>query len=216
MAYLEYLQNIIDTRGQWNIPENCKYWEGHHIIPVAFGGEGRYRTKHPNIIWLTLEEHKEAHELFKQDYPELVEIWKHNISKNHADVSGVNNPMYNKGYLVSGERNGRYKATVSKETRNKISISKKANKAECERAYNNIKEWRINNPEAYSKAQSRPGAKNGRAKAVICIDTNTRFECIKDAENWLKLETGKGAHISDCCKGRIKSAGGYRWKYLDI
>lgn len=34
-TYKEYIQSIIDTRGQWNIPEN-EYYEGHHIIPKEY------------------------------------------------------------------------------------------------------------------------------------------------------------------------------------
>lgn len=40
VRYYNYIQNIIDTRGQWNIP-NTEYWEGHHIIPNCKGGDGQ-------------------------------------------------------------------------------------------------------------------------------------------------------------------------------
>jgi hypothetical protein len=31
-----------------------------------------------------------------------------NMSLNHADFSGKNSPMYGKGYLLKGKRNGMY------------------------------------------------------------------------------------------------------------
>lgn len=60
------------------------------------------------------------------------------INKSYAQINGChgmnvkgkNNPMYNNGHLIKGNRNGRYKKPVTKETRNKISNSLK-NKVSC-------------------------------------------------------------------------------------
>ena len=52
MTYNEFIQNIINTRGQWNIPANI-YYEAHHIIPRCLGGLPNgcvHKSKHPNII----------------------------------------------------------------------------------------------------------------------------------------------------------------------
>ena len=68
MTYNEFIQNIIDTRGQWNIPDG-EYFEAHHIIPVCMGGEGNKRSKHSNIIWLYPQEHYEAHRLLFEENP---------------------------------------------------------------------------------------------------------------------------------------------------
>lgn len=67
MNYQDFIQNIINTRGQWNIP-NGVYYEPHHILPKCLGGLPLYYHKnkkehHPNIIWLTPKEHFEAHKL---------------------------------------------------------------------------------------------------------------------------------------------------------
>ena len=66
MTYNEFIQNIIDTRGQWNIPDG-EYFERHHIIPRCMGGEPKKILKcnehHENIIWLYPEEHYIAHKL---------------------------------------------------------------------------------------------------------------------------------------------------------
>lgn len=32
MTYSEFIQSIINTRGQWNIPDG-EYFENHHITP---------------------------------------------------------------------------------------------------------------------------------------------------------------------------------------
>lgn len=52
-------------------------------------------------------------------------------------------------------------------------------------------------------------------KAVVCIDKDTDeiievFLSVGEAEK--KYPTGK--HITDVCKGKRKTAGGYKWKYL--
>lgn len=68
VKYKEFIDNIIKTRGQWNVPKG-EYWEGHHIIPRCMGGEGKNRSKHSNIIRLTAQEHYEAHKLLALENP---------------------------------------------------------------------------------------------------------------------------------------------------
>lgn len=69
MTYNEFIQNIINTRGQWNIPDG-EYWEGHHILPKCMGGEGQSYQKHPNIIRLYAREHFIAHRLLAEENPD--------------------------------------------------------------------------------------------------------------------------------------------------
>ena len=38
-------------------------------------------------------------------------------------------------------------------------------------------------------------------------------DCITDCERELKINH---SHISGCCRGRYKTARGYKWKYKDI
>lgn len=83
MTYKEFIQNIIDTRGQWALEDD--YWEGHHIIPVCKNGEGNSRSKHPNIIRLTEEEHRTAHRLLAEENPsdyQLVNVYNAMCSLN--------------------------------------------------------------------------------------------------------------------------------------
>lgn len=81
-AYKEFIENIINTRGQWNIPSG-EYFEAHHIVPRCVGGSGRSKvgrmaSKHKNIIWLYAHEHFIAHKLLAQENPNnkaLVLAW---------------------------------------------------------------------------------------------------------------------------------------------
>lgn len=73
ITYDNYIQTIIATRGQWNIPDG-EYFEAHHIVPICLGGEGtarkgRARSHHPNIIWLYAHEHFIAHKLLALENP---------------------------------------------------------------------------------------------------------------------------------------------------
>lgn len=47
-------------------------------------------------------------------------------------------------------------------------------------------------------------------KRVTCVETGEVFDSIKEAS----LKYGcHGSNISACCKGRVKSANGYHWRY---
>lgn len=52
---------------------------------------------------------------------------------------------------------------------------------------------------------------NGRAKAVICIETGIIYSCAREAENTIKVSKGSIAH---CAKGYSKTSGGYHWEYV--
>lgn len=77
-TYTSFINHIIETRGQWNIPEG-EYWEGHHILPKCLGGDGNTKAKHNNIIRLYPEEHYLAHKLLAMEYSNiksLVNAWE--------------------------------------------------------------------------------------------------------------------------------------------
>lgn len=50
-----------------------------------------------------------------------------------------------------------------------------------------------------------------KAKPVICIELNKTFSSIMEAQRQLNINN---SHISRCCLGKEKTAGGYHWKYL--
>lgn len=48
-------------------------------------------------------------------------------------------------------------------------------------------------------------------KKVLCIETGEIFESMGDAER----KTGiSNSHISQVCNGKLKTTGGYHWKYV--
>lgn len=71
-----------------------------------------------------------------------------------------------------------------------------------------------------SKAYSlgRYGSASVKAKKVYMIDKNTdeiikKFDAIIEATHYIGKE--KSCHIVSCCKGKIKTAYGYKWKYVE-
>ena len=54
------------------------------------------------------------------------------------------------------------------------------------------------------------GKQNPRATPVICIELNKRYDTITDASIELNINNGT---IGQCCRGKLKTAGGYHWKY---
>ena len=66
--YYEYINQIVKERGHFSVED--EYYEVHHIIPRAFGGEPlqiSHRSRADNLIWLTYKEHYTAHKILALD-----------------------------------------------------------------------------------------------------------------------------------------------------
>jgi hypothetical protein len=62
------------------------------------------------------------------------------------------------------------------------------------------------------KRDSRTGENHPRARAVRCIDTNAVDSTVSAAARDTGVHSGK---IVAVCKGRRRTAGGFRWAYID-
>lgn len=60
-------------------------------------------------------------------------------------------------------------------------------------------------------SESHKGQIAHNKRAILCIETDTRYESIKHAAIDLKLQSG---HICNVLKGKRKSTGGYTFKYI--
>ena len=65
MTYDKFIDNILNTRGRYGIPEN-EYKERHHIIPKCMGGD----NSESNMIDLYAKEHFIAHKLLAIENPD--------------------------------------------------------------------------------------------------------------------------------------------------
>jgi group I intron endonuclease len=119
---------------------------------------------------------------------------KINISKNHADVSGENNPMWGK--------------THTDESKDKI--IKAIKKWNEEGGYNN--EIRL------KKSLKTKGRKNPNYNPTPVLQFDLDGNFIKEWEDLFTLrESGfNSKHISSICRGLGKTAFGYIWKFKNI
>jgi group I intron endonuclease len=117
-------------------------------------------------------------ERMKANNPMKREEVRKKVSEHHVDVSGKNNPMYGK--------------PRTEDVKHRISEAHKGMKYS-------------EKTKALRSAQTL-GAKNPKARAVQCVETNESFGCIKDAQ----AKYGKIAIYSAIKSGR--TAGKLHWK----
>ena len=70
-----------------------------------------------------------------------------------------------------------------------------------------------------SPNSGRFGSNSYKAKKVAMVDKNTNeiiktFNSIIDATHFVNKNSS--GHIVNCCKGKLKTAYGYKWQYIDI
>lgn len=125
--YYDFINQIIRSRGQWGI-EN-EYYEGHHIIPKCFGGNGKTKECHENIIRLYPREHFCVHKILAEDNPnnnKIVSAWcmmafpKTNTQQRDFPIS---EDEYARLRIMFG--NIRKNVVVTNETKEKLSKSHK-------------------------------------------------------------------------------------------
>lgn len=149
------------------------------------------------------------------------------MKENHADYSGENHPRYgthcseetkkkiseaNKKY--SGEKHpfyGRHHTEESKkkmsEAHKKIPISQKA----IQRSIEVHKGTHLSQSQKDAISKANSGANNKRSKPVICLETEEIFANAGEAS---KMKNVSRDGIYRCCNGKIKTCGGYHWKYV--
>ena len=133
MTYNEFIQQILDTRGRFGIPEG-EYKERHHIIPRCVDGE----DTEDNLIDLYPREHFIAHYLLAEENPTIpglqLALWNflHRKPSQYADyeIAADEYAKCKEHYIetlsmkLSGAGNPFYGKKHSPETRRKLSLSK--------------------------------------------------------------------------------------------
>lgn len=154
----------------------------------------------------------------------LSEETKEKISKaRKGKCSGENSPWYGKHLsnehkeklreLNIGERNPMYGKHPSEETRKKMSEARKGEKNSFY-GKRHTEETKMKISEA-NKGKIA-GGKHPNAKKVSQYNLDGYlikiWDCIQQASNELCINK---VSISECCKGKQKTAGGFIWKYAD-
>jgi group I intron endonuclease len=147
----EKLTQILNERETYWIKKDRTYLRefGYNM---TLGGEGTLGLKRAfsKEHKKKLSEAKKGKKLSKEHKKKISESEKGRIFPNEVkrkiseSKKGVKNPMYRKGYLISGEKNGMFGKTHSIETKNKLSeISKNVKKLICEHCGKEFTPWGI-------------------------------------------------------------------------
>ena len=140
-------------------------------------------------------------------FPDLISKYKANDSQY--------------GYNI--EYGGCHNGKTSEQTKRKISMANKGKRnspqTEFKKGHKTIftKDMREKisrknkGRHASIRTEFKKGHKSFSAKKVLCIETNTVYNTIKEAG---EDTSTMACHISEVCKNKRKSAGGLHWKYL--
>lgn len=120
-------------------------------------------------------------------------------NSTRAKMSRVQKALWSTEEHKNKMRAARLGHQVSEEARRKISQANMGHPVTPEAR----ERMRANHPDV-------SGAKNPRAKAVICLTTGTIYPTAAEAA--IACGTYK-SDIAKCCKGKAKTAGGLRWGY---
>ena len=131
------------------------------------------------------------------------------------------------GYLkVELYKNGQRKTFMIHRLVGEAFVFKPENKCEINHKDGNKENCCVSNLEwithsenmqhAVEKGLVLKGGNNDRAKKINQYDLQNNYirtwECLRETERILKIHS---SNISKCCKGKVKSAGGYIWRYAD-
>ena len=131
---------------------------------------------------------------------------KQKLSKNHADVSGKNNPMYGKTHsdevkqILSECNKGKKRAPFSNEHKRKISEARKG--------------ITFSKKHKQNISKSKKGKPAPNQKMVSQYNADGTF-----VQNWNSLKdaaesvNGFIGNISRCCRGKSKTHKGFIWTY---
>ena len=98
---------------------------------------------------------------------------------------------------------GKTRLPFSEETRKKLSLSLTG------RTF--TPEHRANISRSKS-GSATSGKNNSHPRPVLCVETGVIFDTVKEAG---EFKGGSSKNIIACCRGRLKTSGGYHWRYAD-
>lgn len=211
------------------------YAEQHHIIPRCLGGD----NSKANLVRLTAREHFICHLLLVDIYPNnkklIYALWamcnqknrdqeryvpssrayahaKHLFSNSRRGVprpnfSGQNHPSYGKVGYWAGKSNE--EQSIRMQGFGNPNSGKRTKSAfQC--GDMNPKPWKGK----VGPNKGLTGKLNWNSRGVTQFDKSDNFIAHFDAILEAERATGvRNSNIVQCCKGKLKTAGGFVWKY---
>lgn len=176
--------------------------EGGH-----FGGYSNQELKNTMLTKINFEHKNDTNLNHKKGHPAWNKGMKYTKEqcnrikelRKDIDMSGINNPVYGKHFWNNGKEQKFQKECPGENwVRGMLPV-----KATDKRHFVKNKESnRLNLIKALEKHRKR----------VMCIELNMTFDSLKDAQEFFKSKSG---NISQCCKGKRKTAHGYHWKFIE-
>lgn len=223
--YTQFINNILNKRGRY-ISDDV-YKEKHHIIPKCMGGSDDV----DNIIELSGQEHFIAHKLLADNNPsnkKLIYAYWRMANQNKFctpeeyeraktmfvhKISGENHPLYNEHPTLQTRRKlseAKLGKHLPNSVRQKISQALK-NKPRSIQTKQKISQTKTGTKHS-EETKRKLSLKNG--KHVIAYDIHGNIVGTYCSTREAERQTGIAhTHISDCCNGKQKIAGGYKWRY---
>ena len=202
MTYNEYIDGIIEARGQWS--DEVRYSENgcerHHIVPKSWGGAPAVLdwNRHTNVIWLYPKEHYIAHKLLYLENPKdygLFAAWRgttKNCTISEDDYEDLKKYSHNfpQKLLNKIEAAGEFRYKIRKELPKPVTPHKIKDK-EAFRAQKSRANAGKRNP-MYGNGHKIAGGNNGHASIRYFYESKV-FECRKDL---LKYLSEQNIHIT--------------------
>ena len=203
MTYKEFIDNIITTRGRHGCGN--EYYEKHHIVPKCLGGE----NKEENYIDLFAREHYEAHKLLALENPhesKLQYAWWMMCNCTHAKTNirkynSANDYQQARIAFAKAKSQSMQGIKMSEDSKNKI------RKAKLGTTFSKEVRAKVSKHHADVSGINHP-----RHRPIICIETGKEYWGAMQAAKELNLDFSS---IGKVCKGKLKTCGGFHWKYKE-
>ena len=209
MTYNEFIQNILDTRGRFGIPDG-EYKERHHIVPKCLGGT----NDRENLVDLYAREHYEAHRLLAGENPDndkLVSAWWMMCScKRGCQKREVFSPQeYEEARMffakkaserIKGEKHPMYGRHLPEETKRKMSAVRKGRPSPF-RGLKGLLSPVYSRKASEESRQKMSEAKKGKylrgdnphAKRVVC--EGVVYGCVQDCADKYCITASRLRHL---------------------
>lgn len=169
---------------------------------------------------LTYDEACEKECFYINKYHSLTTEWGYNLATGGNTNKVMSEESKRK---ISQTLTGRKRIPHTPETKLKISVANKGKKQppRCDEHRKNLSEalkGRVFTPEHRAKISAAKsglatsGKNNSHHRSVLCVETGVVFDTIKEAS---EFKGGSSKNIIACCRGRLKTSGGYHWRYVD-
>ena len=194
MNYQRIYDQIIDraTKEQ-RAKKQGTYYETHHIVPRSEGGSNNI----DNLVLLTAKEHYMAHLLLYAENPTQARAYAF-VRMSHRSTERSSAKIYQEARTIT--------AKISSD-RNKFTIRTVEQNLQVSKTLLE----RNKNP-TESMIRSRKILSKKRSKPIVQLTLTGEFIAEHTSARQAKLRTGITT-IVDCLRGRLKTSGGFIWKY---